>query len=154
MLPAQSRTFAEIAWLEMVVGWANGQLGAEEMDGFGRAFGSVLAEYDVVNPITDHPMQIGERQVSRRTCRFCHRTRAQGATFTSDAHAISRGLGNVRLKLADEYDSCNGFSGRISSRICCRFSPSSASHWASKGGADCPRPRSVAAKLSTTASVL
>jgi hypothetical protein len=111
ILPAEQRTSAEIALLEMMVGWANGEVGAEEMEGFGRLFGLTLAEYDLVNPATDRFTRIGEPRISLRTCRFCHRTRAQGATITSDAHAISRGLGNVYLKLADECDECNAFFG-------------------------------------------
>ena len=112
VLPAGQRTSAEIAWLEMVVRWANGEMGVEEMENYDRLFGLTLAEYDLVTPRTDRFTRIGEPQVSRRTCRFCHRTGAKGATFTSDAHAISRGLGNIHLKLAEECDECNGFFGK------------------------------------------
>ena len=96
----------------MVIDWANGEIGTEDVGDFSRLFGLTLNEYDLVNPTTDRSVRIGEPQVSRRTCRFCHRTEAMGATFKSDAHAISRGFGNIHLKLADECDECNGFFGK------------------------------------------
>ena len=108
ILPTGDRTSREVAHLEMLVGWANGEVSVSEIEEFDRSFGRVLEEYDVINPGTDRHVQIGNAPISRRRCRFCHRTKAQGAIFAGRAHAISRGLGNMHLKLADE---CNSYFG-------------------------------------------
>ena len=112
ILPAAARSSAEVSIIEMLVAWANGDLTGEEAADQQRFFAPVFAEYELVNPATDRPNTIGNVQKERRVCRFCDGTKAKGATFKSNAHAISFGLGNVHLKLADECDVCNGFFGR------------------------------------------
>ena len=111
VVPARDWTSAEAADLEMLVGWANGTVTEADIAGFGRAFGRVLTEYNLYVARTDRRTQIGNRQVGRRTCRFCRRSKVDGASFDKQAHAISRALGNVHLKLADECDECNEFFG-------------------------------------------
>ncbi|MCA8276376.1 helix-turn-helix domain-containing protein [Burkholderia sp. AU30280] len=76
-----------------------------------RLFGDLLAAYDMVAPRTDKRVDIGNARKSDRTCRFCGRTKATGATFSDEAHAIPAALGNQFLKLSDECDTCNHFFG-------------------------------------------
>lgn len=55
----------------------------------------------------------GYRIKGRRTvCRFCEKTKAEGATFKEKPHAMSVFLGNRFLLGGGECDSCNGFLGR------------------------------------------
>lgn len=43
----------------------------------------------------------------KRVCRFCGRTKADGATFCHESHAISEALGNKTLFCLEECDECN-----------------------------------------------
>ena len=45
--------------------------------------------------------------VSPRTCAFCDKTQAQGATFKKISHAIAENLGNKRVISLEECDTCN-----------------------------------------------
>ena len=53
----------------------------------------------------------GEQDRTKRICRYCHRSEAQGAKFTQEAHAISDTLGNKVLYSYDECDECNDYLG-------------------------------------------
>ncbi len=112
ILPAARSSSADRAVLEMLVGWANGTIREEDAADFQRFFAPVFAEYELVNPATDRPNTIGNVQKARRVCRFCGGSKATGAKFKGNAHAISFGLGNVHLKLADECDDCNAVFGK------------------------------------------
>ena len=49
----------------------------------------------------------GEKDKTKRVCRFCHQTQATGAKFTEDAHTISKSLGNKGIFSYEECDLCN-----------------------------------------------
>ena len=49
---------------------------------------------------------VGEKDKSKRICRFCNNTRVP-LTFEKEAHAISEALGNKTLILFEECDGCN-----------------------------------------------
>lgn len=74
-------------------------------------FGLLLERYDTSSLRTDRYTLIGADRDSR-TCRFCNRTKATGATFKKVAHVIPTALGNDHLKSAEECDDCNGYFGR------------------------------------------
>ncbi len=97
---------------EYVLALFNGTVTPEEVASQDALFDAVLADYEITTPRTDRHTLIGNKRRADRTCRFCYRTVADGATFDSNAHAISAALGNRFLKLADECDDCNGYFGR------------------------------------------
>ena len=70
---------------------------------FEKVFGKVLKNYEVeiAGSIRKH---IGNR--SKRICRFCNNDDTK-TTFKQTAHAISEGLGNKKVFLYDECDTCN-----------------------------------------------
>lgn len=53
----------------------------------------------------DKPTYLGSKE--ERKCRFCGRTKAEGATFKKKAHAISNLVGNRQLFSYYECDECN-----------------------------------------------
>ncbi|ACL62536.1 helix-turn-helix domain-containing protein [Methylobacterium nodulans] len=73
-------------------------------------FGLLLERYNISSPRTDQRTLIGAER-DPRTCRFCGRTAAGGATFKKAAHVIPTALGNDHLKSAEECDECNGYFG-------------------------------------------
>lgn len=76
-----------------------------------QLFGNLLAAYDMTIPRTDKRVDIGNARKDDRTCRFCGKTKATGAKFEKEAHAIPAALGNQFLKLSDECDECNQYFG-------------------------------------------
>jgi hypothetical protein len=62
----------------------------------------IEGNYKIVIP----PHKIGEPNKSKRLCRFCKNTR-KNLSFNKKAHAISEALGNKKIILYDECDSCN-----------------------------------------------
>lgn len=76
-----------------------------------HAFTKLLSKYDVTNPPNNRRTVLGERNPERKKCRFCGRTKQDGARFKKIAHAISEGLGNKNIVVSDECDDCNEFFG-------------------------------------------
>ncbi|WP_099182553.1 hypothetical protein [Gluconobacter frateurii] len=111
VVPAREWTSAQISVFEMLVGWSNGTVKEEDITKHEQLFGGLLSKYNCCVARTDRRTQVGNAQIERRTCRFCRRSRADGAKFVKQAHAISRALGNIHLTLADECDDCNEFFG-------------------------------------------
>lgn len=50
----------------------------------------------IVGAVGDKRVEIGEKDKSKRTCRFCNR-KSDSTTFNNEAHAISVALGNSQL---------------------------------------------------------
>jgi Protein of unknown function (DUF2934)/HNH endonuclease len=56
-----------------------------------------------------------------RRCRFCDRTKQDGATFRKKAHVLPQALGNRLLVSAEECDTCNSPLGSNVETALCRF---------------------------------
>ena len=75
-----------------------------------KQFDCILNNYELIgfnlekNKITP----IGTRQKNKRICRFCKKSQPD-VSFNNIAHAISEGLGNKKLILNEECDTCNKF---------------------------------------------
>ncbi|MFY0603253.1 MAG: hypothetical protein JXQ93_04845 [Flavobacteriaceae bacterium] len=67
----------------------------------------LLKKYKI-NFIGSKRISIGERNKSKRVCRFCKKKNGE-TTFKNKAHAISEALGNKTVMLFDECDKCNKF---------------------------------------------
>lgn len=78
-------------------------------------FGELLNNFQAVpynsDPkTTQRKIHIGEADKSKRVCRFCKK-KSPEVTFKQIAHAIPENLGNNRLILNEECDSCNSYFG-------------------------------------------
>lgn len=73
-------------------------------------FGGVMDNYELVtfDLDRDKKIKIGEKDKSKRICRFCQ-CKIPDVSFRKEAHAISEALGNKRLILNEECDFCNEF---------------------------------------------
>ena len=73
-------------------------------------FGSIIENYDLVtfDLDRDQKIKIGEKSRNDRVCRFCQKS-SPDVSFKKEAHAISEALGNKKLILNEECDSCNEF---------------------------------------------
>tara|TARA_R110001606_G_scaffold342220_1_gene490643 strand:- start:43 stop:1362 length:1320 start_codon:yes stop_codon:yes gene_type:complete len=73
-------------------------------------FSGVLDNYEVVSFDLDKTkkIKIGEGLKNKRICRFCN-LQSPEVTFKKEAHAISEALGNKKLILNEECDSCNEY---------------------------------------------
>ncbi len=69
-----------------------------------ESLGATLNSYKI-GSIGNTKAAIGNKQ--DRICRFCSKSKKEGATFRNRAHAISEGLGNKNVMLYEECDSCN-----------------------------------------------
>lgn len=56
---------------------------------------------------------IGEKDKTKRVCRFCRVNSDNGATFKKVAHAISKSMGNSKIFCNEECDECNAKFGDI-----------------------------------------
>lgn len=73
-----------------------------------RTFGGVRQSYNIYAFYgASRKRFYGEKDKSKRVCRFCHQTEATGAKFTMDAHTISESIGNKRIFSYEECDICN-----------------------------------------------
>lgn len=80
-----------------------------------KLFGDLLNNFQVVSynsdpKTTQRKIYIGEADKSKRVCRFCKKKSPEVA-FKQIAHAIPENLGNNRLILNEECDSCNAYFG-------------------------------------------
>lgn len=83
-----------------------------ELEQAQKIFPDLLNNYNIDQIRTDRRTIIGTKNKSNRVCRFCEKCISDGATFRKVAHAISEGLGNKYIILADECDSCNEYFGK------------------------------------------
>lgn len=73
-----------------------------------RTFGGVRQSYNIFAFYgASRKRFYGEKDKTKRVCRFCHQTQATGAKFTMDAHTISESIGNKRIFSYEECDICN-----------------------------------------------
>lgn len=70
-----------------------------------KSYGKVFNNYDIYISGTVRKF-IGESLKSKRVCRFCSK-KEPNTTFRQSAHAISEALGNKKVFLYEECDSCN-----------------------------------------------
>ncbi|WP_378177857.1 HNH endonuclease [Aquimarina sp. SS2-1] len=68
-------------------------------------FGELMENY-VIGGVGEKRIAIGEKDKSKRICRFCGRNN-EDTTFSNKAHAISESLGNKTIVLFEECDECN-----------------------------------------------
>lgn len=75
-----------------------------------QLFGCIMGNYEFVtfNLDKDKKIKIGENKKNNRVCRFCG-SKSPDVSFRKEAHAISEALGNKKLILNEECDSCNEF---------------------------------------------
>jgi transcriptional regulator with XRE-family HTH domain len=111
LLPERPDTTADKLGLERYLHRLNHPEDQGTDEGVDDLFGLLLERYDMSSPRTDRRTLIGAEQ-DPRTCRFCSRTAAAGATFKKAAHVIPTALGNDHLKSAEECDDCNDYFGR------------------------------------------
>ena len=73
-------------------------------------FAGVMDNYEIITFDLDkgRKIRIGEGLKSNRVCRFCT-LQSPDVSFQKEAHAISEALGNKKLILNEECDSCNEF---------------------------------------------
>ncbi|ARP40779.1 HNH endonuclease [Vibrio cholerae] len=73
-------------------------------------FSGVLDNYEIVTFDLDKTkkIKVGEGRKNKRTCRFCN-LQSPDVSFKKEAHAISEALGNKKLILNEECDSCNEY---------------------------------------------
>jgi hypothetical protein len=85
-----------------------------------ECFGEVIKNYDLFyfDGNINKKLYVGNGLKSDRICRFCSRTKIEGAKFNKIAHAISEALGNKNIILNDECDECNEYFG---SKIECQL---------------------------------
>jgi len=79
-------------------------------------FENIWHNYELFITREDSRQLIGEHDRSKRVCRFCGRTMADGAFFRKEAHAITEGLGNKTVILMEECDECNEYFGKTIER--------------------------------------
>jgi len=73
-------------------------------------FGDLLIKYTIA-AFGHKRVYIGERDKSKRICRFCNNER-KPTEYESEAHAISEALGNKTVILKEECDKCNNHFSR------------------------------------------
>ena len=73
-------------------------------------FGCIMNNYELItfDLDKDRKIKIGEDNRDKRICRFCNKKKPD-VKFKKEAHAISEALGNKKLILNEECDSCNEF---------------------------------------------
>lgn len=73
-------------------------------------FGCIMNNYELItfDLDKDRKIKIGEDNRDKRICRFCNQKKPN-VKFKNEAHAISEALGNKKLILNEECDSCNKF---------------------------------------------
>lgn len=69
-------------------------------------FGQVRENYEMLAFDENTRNKIGERDKSKRICRYCSRDNSE-VKFRKVAHTISEALGNKKIITNDECDSCN-----------------------------------------------
>ena len=88
----------------------NGIKHTDEQKAMEKLFECVTDNYEIVSFNLDrsNKIKIGKGVKKERVCRFCDKKMPE-VTFNNEAHAISEALGNKKLILNEECDSCNRF---------------------------------------------
>lgn len=96
--------------LEVELNELNGYLSEVNEEQIQELFGRVMDNYELLtfDLDKDKKIKIGEGLKNKRVCRFCNQ-KAPDVSFQKEAHAISEALGNKKLILNEECDSCNEF---------------------------------------------
>lgn len=77
-----------------------------------KLFEQVIDKYEIYTFLGSGRKHFyGEKDKTKRRCRFCNHTEEMGAKFSTEAHAISDLLGNKVLFSYDECDECNEYLG-------------------------------------------
>ncbi|MEX2987651.1 HNH endonuclease [Serratia fonticola] len=82
------------------------------IESFDEFFYDFIMQYQIdgKDPIgSNRKIKIGEGLKVNRVCRFCNNEKGDETTFSKEAHAISESLGNKKIILNEECDSCNEF---------------------------------------------
>ena len=80
----------------------------QTMNEIEHLFGSVRKTYNIYAFYGASKKRFyGEKDKSKRVCRFCHQSQDTGAKFTMEAHTISESMGNKRIFSNEECDICN-----------------------------------------------
>jgi len=74
---------------------------------FNNTFSNVLKDYHIIPIPCEKKIYIGENNKKKRVCRFCKKSKEDGATFKHIAHAIPEALGNKNIINNEECDECN-----------------------------------------------
>lgn len=107
--PSQDELIKIGASLEYLNGGKPYQQTLEEINSI---FEGVNSKYEIRTYLGNTRKRFyGEKEKLRRICRYCHKSEAEGARFSQEAHAISDILGNKALYSYDECDSCNDYLG-------------------------------------------
>ncbi|AAS11404.1 MULTISPECIES: hypothetical protein [Treponema] len=78
------------------------------------SFAELEKKYEFIMFSTRIQNVIGEKDRTKRVCRYCGRSAADGTTFKEKAHAISESIGNKIFICTEECDACNSrFAGTI-----------------------------------------
>ncbi len=72
-----------------------------------NTFGPLIGSYQISPISSEKRYYAGPRQKSDRTCRYCGRTTATGASFDQEAHTVPESIGNKVYFTHDECDTCN-----------------------------------------------
>ena len=110
ILPPTEFNTKEKYALEIELNELNGDLSEVNEERVQELFGRVMDNYELVtfDLDKDKKIKIGEGLKSKRICRFC-KQESPDVNFQKEAHAISEALGNKKLILNEECDSCNEF---------------------------------------------
>jgi len=80
-----------------------------DMDSVLEPIQDILKNYSIVKLNLSKKIRIGRKRKEDRICRFCKKSMKDGALFTNEAHAISEALGNKKIILNEECDTCNSY---------------------------------------------
>lgn len=84
------------------------------MNIYDSLFKELLENYDIEVYDPKKKQIFGEKDKSKRICKYCNRSQSKGASFRDEAHAIPESLGNKTIISAEECDQCNSkFSNEI-----------------------------------------
>lgn len=89
----------------------NGGSVEEKMSRVKELFGELLANYEIFANNGEGKVEIGPKDKSKRTCRYCHKDSTQ-TKFDKVAHTISEAFGNKGIITNDECDACNEYFGK------------------------------------------
>lgn len=110
ILPPQPLTTLQKYKLEQELDELNGRAAVVSDEDMMAFVDGILGNYEIITFDLDKEkkIKIGEGAKAKRVCRFC-KGRIPEVTFKKEAHAISEALGNKKLILNEECDSCNEF---------------------------------------------
>ncbi|MDR3312522.1 MAG: HNH endonuclease [Spirochaetaceae bacterium] len=81
----------------------------EPFESRSKLFSNLRENYDIHYYNPNKKYVYGKSNKDARKCKYCHRTKDEGATFISEAHAIPESVGNKTIISAEECDKCNAW---------------------------------------------